>query len=176
MPPTPKCTGRASAAAHARRSGRTHSEPSLDRLPNDSGSAAIEVFSIFLHSRTHDAAPAHPIARRTLDSQVHRRAIGTAARRSRWTHNLVSSDRLPNDSGSATIEVPIISLHGRTHDAATHAFDRKTQRTQPQPVRLQSAPDAKRPQPRAQVPGGRTDSRGWTGGRTTRAARRSKCQ
>jgi hypothetical protein len=40
----------------------------LDRLVNDSGSAAIGVFTILLHGRTHDVARAHPIACRTASS------------------------------------------------------------------------------------------------------------
>ncbi len=67
---------------------RTHSVPRLDRLPNDSGSAVIGVFSIVLQGRTHDVAQAHQIASRTAsghspaDSNVHRtRKCRTLARR-----------------------------------------------------------------------------------------------
>jgi hypothetical protein len=50
----------------------------LDRRVNDSGSATIGVFSMYLHGRTRDVAHAHPIACRTAsshspaDSKVHR--------------------------------------------------------------------------------------------------------
>jgi hypothetical protein len=52
--PHPAFTGRASAASTRAGARRTHRYPSLDRLPSDSGSAAIGVSAISLHGRTHD--------------------------------------------------------------------------------------------------------------------------
>ncbi len=61
--PIPMCTGAQEPnTTLARAAGRTHSVSRLDRLPNDSGSAAIGVFLISLHERKHDVPHAHPIA------------------------------------------------------------------------------------------------------------------
>ncbi len=171
--PTPKCTGRTSAAA-TRAECPAHAQfveigQAGERLGQRGDRRVHDIparpFPTTTHARVRSRAAPHPATVRPHPACTGR--ASAAATRAECPADAQpveigqAAERLGQRGDRRVNDPPARPLPTTSH---TRASDRVPHRIQPQPGRIQRAPDARVPQPRAQVLiGGRTVSGAWTG-------------